>query len=148
MRYGHRILDTRISVQPPRFPSSTSRLLHKRPCACTLLFLSRFLALFLKVDAPLMAISYRVEYVYLRSIEFLPRMFSSNADLQTVVSTSTFAASMSTTNFSEPWEFKPERWIGENRTDDLDASQPFSYGTRSCMGRRYDPSFCSFLIEY
>ncbi|KAF2625639.1 cytochrome P450 [Macroventuria anomochaeta] len=53
----------------------------------------------------------------------------------TVVSTSTFAASMSTANFSEPWEFKPERWIGENLTNDLDASQPFSYGTRSCMGR-------------
>ncbi|CBX99323.1 similar to cytochrome P450 monooxygenase [Plenodomus lingam JN3] len=53
----------------------------------------------------------------------------------TVVSTSTFAASMSTANFSEPWRFKPERWTGKNCTDDLDASQPFSYGTRSCMGR-------------
>ncbi|KAH0426616.1 benzoate 4-monooxygenase cytochrome p450 [Colletotrichum camelliae] len=54
---------------------------------------------------------------------------------RTVVSTSTFAASMSTANFDEPWKFKPKRWIGENNTDDLDASQPFSYGTRSCMGR-------------
>ncbi|KAJ5037690.1 cytochrome P450 monooxygenase-like protein, partial [Bipolaris maydis] len=53
----------------------------------------------------------------------------------TVVSTSTFAASMSTANFSQPWKFKPERWIDEKCTDDLDASQPFSYGTRSCMGR-------------
>ncbi|EMD59105.1 hypothetical protein COCSADRAFT_176329 [Bipolaris sorokiniana ND90Pr] len=53
----------------------------------------------------------------------------------TVVSTSTFAASMSTANFSQPWKFKPERWTDENCTDDLDASQPFSYGTRSCMGR-------------
>ncbi|KAK1977249.1 cytochrome P450 monooxygenase-like protein [Colletotrichum cereale] len=54
---------------------------------------------------------------------------------RTVVSTSTFAAGMSKANFSDPWEFKPERWIGENATDHLDASQPFSYGTRSCMGR-------------
>ncbi|KAH6622416.1 cytochrome P450 CYP4/CYP19/CYP26 subfamilies protein, partial [Boeremia exigua] len=54
---------------------------------------------------------------------------------ETVVSTSSFAASMSSANFKEPWKFNPERWMGENPTDDLDASQPFSYGTRSCMGR-------------
>ncbi|TEA19202.1 Cytochrome P450 monooxygenase BOT4 [Colletotrichum sidae] len=53
----------------------------------------------------------------------------------TVVSTSPFAASMSQANFSDPWEFRPERWLDENLTDDLDASQPFSCGTRSCMGR-------------
>ncbi|KAK1638559.1 cytochrome P450, partial [Colletotrichum phormii] len=52
------------------------------------------------------------------------------------VSTSTFAASMSSSNFSEPGEFRPERWLGDNPVDDLDASQPFSYGTRSCMRRR------------
>ncbi|TDZ61724.1 Cytochrome P450 monooxygenase BOT4 [Colletotrichum trifolii] len=53
----------------------------------------------------------------------------------TVVSTSPFAASMSQANFSDPWEFRPERWLDKNLTDDLDASQPFSCGTRSCMGR-------------
>ncbi|KXH34685.1 benzoate 4-monooxygenase cytochrome P450 [Colletotrichum nymphaeae SA-01] len=53
----------------------------------------------------------------------------------TTVSTSTFAASMSSSNFDEPWDFRPERWLVDNPTDDLDASQPFSYGTRSCMGR-------------
>ncbi|KAK1450060.1 benzoate 4-monooxygenase cytochrome P450 [Colletotrichum melonis] len=53
----------------------------------------------------------------------------------TTVSTSTFAASMSSSHFDEPWEFRPERWLVDNPTDDLDASQPFSYGTRSCMGR-------------
>ncbi|EUC39618.1 hypothetical protein COCMIDRAFT_10305 [Bipolaris oryzae ATCC 44560] len=53
----------------------------------------------------------------------------------TIVSTSTFAASMSTANFSQPWRFRPERWTDEDCTDDLDASQPFSYGTRACMGR-------------
>ncbi|KAF9872402.1 hypothetical protein CkaCkLH20_10229 [Colletotrichum karsti] len=53
----------------------------------------------------------------------------------TIVSTSPFAASMSTANFDEPWEFRPERWLGDNPTDNLEASQPFSYGTRSCMGR-------------
>ncbi|KXH53928.1 benzoate 4-monooxygenase cytochrome P450 [Colletotrichum salicis] len=53
----------------------------------------------------------------------------------TTVSTSTFAASMSSSNFSESWELRPERWLVDNPVDDLDASQPFSYGTRSCMGR-------------
>ncbi|KAK1485014.1 benzoate 4-monooxygenase cytochrome P450 [Colletotrichum cuscutae] len=53
----------------------------------------------------------------------------------TTVSTSTFAASMSSSNFDEPWELRPERWLVDNPTDDLNASQPFSYGTRSCMGR-------------
>lgn len=55
---------------------------------------------------------------------------------KTTVSTSPFAASMASSNFAEPWEFRPERWLGDSPTDALDASQPFSYGTRSCMGRR------------
>ncbi|KAK7436384.1 benzoate 4-monooxygenase cytochrome P450 [Colletotrichum acutatum] len=65
---------------------------------------------------------------------FLPGGLTS-VHLKTTVSTSTFAASMSSSNFDEPWEFRPERWLVDNPTDDLDASQPFSYGTRSCMGR-------------
>jgi cytochrome P450 len=54
----------------------------------------------------------------------------------TIVSTNPFAASMSTANFKDPWVFKPERWLGKNTEDQLDASQPFSYGARSCLGRR------------
>lgn len=58
--------------------------------------------------------------------------------LQTVVSTSTFAASMSSANFDRPWEFIPERWLEKSEgTDALEASQPFSYGSRACLGRRY-----------
>lgn len=58
--------------------------------------------------------------------------------LQTVVSTSTFAASMSSANFDRPWEFIPERWLEKSESSDaLEASQPFSYGSRACLGRRY-----------
>lgn len=58
--------------------------------------------------------------------------------LQTVVSTSTFAASMSSANFDRPWEFIPERWLEKSEgSDALEASQPFSYGSRACLGRRY-----------
>ncbi|EKG12711.1 Cytochrome P450 [Macrophomina phaseolina MS6] len=53
----------------------------------------------------------------------------------TIVSTNPFAASMSSANFIDPWEFRPERWLGENTADDLEASQPFSHGPRSCLGR-------------
>ncbi|KAM7185506.1 benzoate 4-monooxygenase [Naviculisporaceae sp. PSN 640] len=51
------------------------------------------------------------------------------------VSTSPYAASMSPSNFKDPEKFDPERWLTEDPTDILDASQPFSYGTRACMGR-------------
>ncbi|KAB8216381.1 benzoate 4-monooxygenase cytochrome P450 [Aspergillus novoparasiticus] len=53
----------------------------------------------------------------------------------TIVSTSPFAASMSSSNFTNPREFNPDRWLGSSKTDDLEASQPFSLGSRSCMGR-------------
>ncbi|KAJ2997219.1 hypothetical protein NUW58_g719 [Xylaria curta] len=51
------------------------------------------------------------------------------------VSTNPLAACLSQDNFQDPWSFKPERWIGQNEHDDLDCSQPFSLGTRACMGR-------------
>ncbi|KAG8627846.1 hypothetical protein KVT40_003719 [Elsinoe batatas] len=53
----------------------------------------------------------------------------------TVVSAAPFASCMSSTNFHEPWSFKPERWLDKNGMDDLEASQPFSLGPRGCMGR-------------
>ncbi|KAF3798974.1 Cytochrome P450 monooxygenase aclL [Colletotrichum gloeosporioides] len=54
---------------------------------------------------------------------------------QTVVSTNPFAASMSPEHFHEPWAFKPERWMNSNKEDILEASQPFSLGTRNCLGK-------------
>ncbi|KAI0550323.1 cytochrome P450 [Xylaria curta] len=51
------------------------------------------------------------------------------------VSTATLGSSNSTVNFDRPFEFIPERWIGENSRDMLDASQPFSIGARGCLGR-------------
>ncbi|KAF4491719.1 Cytochrome P450 monooxygenase aclL [Colletotrichum fructicola Nara gc5] len=53
----------------------------------------------------------------------------------TVVSTNPFAASMSPQHFHEPWAFKPERWMNSNKEDILEASQPFSLGTRNCLGK-------------
>ncbi|ATY60298.1 benzoate 4-monooxygenase cytochrome P450 [Cordyceps militaris] len=51
------------------------------------------------------------------------------------VSTNPLAASLSASNFADPWKFNPDRWLEPNSTDDLEASQPFSYGTRVCIGR-------------
>lgn len=59
---------------------------------------------------------------------------------QTIVSTNPFAASMSSQNFLNPWKFDPERWLGEEKGDTMGASQPFSLGPRSCLGKRYGAS--------
>ncbi|KAI3316790.1 benzoate 4-monooxygenase cytochrome P450 [Xylariaceae sp. AK1471] len=53
----------------------------------------------------------------------------------TIVSTSPYAASMDPSNFKNPTHFVPERWLGEKTEDILDATQPFSLGSRGCMGR-------------
>ncbi|KAL8900470.1 MAG: hypothetical protein Q9207_005685 [Kuettlingeria erythrocarpa] len=55
----------------------------------------------------------------------------------TIVSVNPFAATMTKANFENPWAFRPERWLGVNKTDELEASQPFSVGTRSCLGRGF-----------
>ncbi|KAH7141621.1 benzoate 4-monooxygenase cytochrome P450 [Dactylonectria macrodidyma] len=53
----------------------------------------------------------------------------------TIVSTNPFAASMSSDNFHDPWVFNPERWLDSEPEDNLEASQPFSLGPRSCLGK-------------
>ncbi|KAL9583824.1 MAG: hypothetical protein Q9203_004916 [Teloschistes exilis] len=54
----------------------------------------------------------------------------------TVVAVNPVAAALTTANFSDPFKFKPERWLGEHSRDNLDAVQPFSMGPRGCLGRR------------
>ncbi|KAF2492614.1 putative cytochrome P450, partial [Lophium mytilinum] len=39
--------------------------------------------------------------------------------------------------FHDPMSFKPERWIDPECTDAKEASQPFSLGTRGCLGRNF-----------
>ena len=57
---------------------------------------------------------------------------------QTYVQFSTHAAHRSTANFKDPDVFFPERWLGDKQfaTDIKEASQPFSLGPRSCIGRK------------
>ncbi|KAF1847369.1 benzoate 4-monooxygenase cytochrome P450 [Cucurbitaria berberidis CBS 394.84] len=52
-----------------------------------------------------------------------------------VVSTSPVGASLDPANFSEPFTFKPKRWLTESPKDVLEASQPFSLGARGCLGK-------------
>ncbi|GJD01059.1 benzoate 4-monooxygenase cytochrome P450 [Colletotrichum higginsianum] len=58
-----------------------------------------------------------------------------NADEQTIVSTNPYAASMSSSNFESPEQFQPSRWLSGELKDNLDASRPFSFGPRACLGR-------------
>ncbi|KAI0379847.1 cytochrome P450 [Hypomontagnella monticulosa] len=49
-----------------------------------------------------------------------------------------YAACRSQRNFSQPDKFIPERWMGEDpqfENDRRDASQPFHFGPRNCIGR-------------
>lgn len=58
-----------------------------------------------------------------------------------VVSVAQWAASRASQHFHKPNEFCPERWLQQQRSDSefagdcLDASQPFSVGARSCIGK-------------
>ncbi|KAJ5786687.1 cytochrome P450 [Penicillium pulvis] len=38
--------------------------------------------------------------------------------------------------FHQPFEFKPQRWLDPECTDNKEASQPFSLGPRGCLGRK------------
>ncbi|PGG97502.1 hypothetical protein AJ79_09172 [Helicocarpus griseus UAMH5409] len=53
----------------------------------------------------------------------------------TEVATNPFAAGLDAANFVDPWKFDPDRWLGQNDRNQLEASQPFSLGTRACLGR-------------
>jgi cytochrome P450 len=52
----------------------------------------------------------------------------------TIVSVDSFAMSHDARSFSNPDEFRPERWIGGGKGDNLAASRPFSIGRRACLG--------------
>lgn len=65
----------------------------------------------------------------------LTRLPSSEYIEQTTVATNPYAAAMSPANFEMPHEFRPSRWLSAHPYDDLDASRPFSFGPRACLGR-------------
>lgn len=58
---------------------------------------------------------------------------------KTTVSVSPWAATHLPLNFTEPLTFAPERWIESERArfprHNKEASQPFSYGPRACIGK-------------
>ncbi|KAH0425313.1 Cytochrome P450 [Colletotrichum camelliae] len=55
----------------------------------------------------------------------------------TEVYTSAWTVTHDEKNFHRPYDFIPERWIGANRVDNLEASQPFSLGPRGCLGKNF-----------
>lgn len=54
--------------------------------------------------------------------------------------------------YPRPYEFDPERWLVQDTSEILDYFQPFSYGPRSCIGRKYGHSIYSastvLIIEH
>jgi cytochrome P450 len=55
----------------------------------------------------------------------------------TRVSVHHYSTYHSATNFRDPENFAPERWLGDPRyvDDDRDAHQPFGWGHRNCLGQ-------------
>ena len=53
-----------------------------------------------------------------------------------IVYSSSFSAAHSERNFVQASEFIPERWIDPAYQDKKNASQPFSLGSRGCLGRK------------
>jgi cytochrome P450 len=56
----------------------------------------------------------------------------------TIVSVWQWAINHDPRFWTDPWEFRPERFLGEARyeNDRLDAMQPFSTGPRNCIGKK------------
>ncbi len=56
-------------------------------------------------------------------------------------------------NWADPWEFKPERFLGTSEEalqagNKLEALQAFSVGPRNCIGRKYDRPHLSWLVNH
>lgn len=72
--------------------------------------------------------------------------FANVDDRQTSVSVHQLSTYRNPKNFARPTEFIPERWLGdpEFASDDRFAMQPFSYGPRNCIGKKYEiPRLCT-----
>ena len=54
-----------------------------------------------------------------------------------IVNTNIWVAGHIEQNFHDPLKFLPDRWLDPECKDDKAASQPFSLGTRGCLGRQY-----------
>lgn len=56
----------------------------------------------------------------------------------TSVGISQWSINHSTRNFSDPWSYKPERFLQPDqfKDDDFEALQPFSSGPRNCVGKK------------
>ena len=57
-----------------------------------------------------------------------------NIPAGTPVSTTTFSVHTDETIFSEPWAFKPERWLGPEGTEKRKYQMAFKKGGRNCVG--------------
>jgi cytochrome P450 len=70
-------------------------------------------------------------------VGFIPAATSKSLTiLQTIVGVHMWSVTHSPNYFNDPDTFRPERWLDPNCTDNLGASQPFSLGSRNCIGQK------------
>lgn len=70
----------------------------------------------------------------------------------TAVGMNQYVVHRSEDNFARPDEFIPERWTDEDqepwKNDRRDALQPFSFGPRNCIGRKYVLTFENLFFTF
>ena len=56
----------------------------------------------------------------------------------TIIGVPQFAINHSPELWTDPMEFKPERFLGDQKyaNDKIDSMQPFSIGPRNCVGKK------------
>jgi cytochrome P450 len=73
--------------------------------------------------------------------------FTDAGILQTVISSSHFALHFNEKAFPQPHVFNPDRWLGAKKSERDRYLNPYSRGSRACIGIKYARPRCVFFVR-